>query len=236
LSEIMDYRKFQNAILAICVILAPLSLSIWFTLCPEYGNPTCPDSADPLLLASFRAAPPVLLSIFLIVSGFVPYVYPLSYLGLGLLAMKRSPWLATIGIIAGWIGSVPWGFIAEGQYWLNAISNIGNDTTLTAIKPFYLANGVILTVAGGWVIGHLFGYVFLGAALLRARSISRWASWMIIISAPIMGPLAYGLGSGYLQVAGFALVFVGSIPAAMALMRKTDNRNHNGPGSRSLAG
>jgi hypothetical protein len=184
-----------------------------------------PNASDPMLLALFRSSPPFLLSTFLYVSAIVPYVYPLSYVGLGLVPMKRSPFFATIGILAGWIGSVPWGSIGERQYWLYAVSHLGNDTILSAIKPFYLSNGAIIAASGGWVIGHLFGYVFLGIALLRARIIPRWASWLIIIGAPLMGPFAYGFNNGYLQVAGFVLVLVGSIPVSRVLIRGKSDRN-----------
>jgi len=74
----------------------------------------------------------------------------------------------------------------------------------------------------GWVIGHLLGYVLLGIALLRARVIPRWAAWLIIVSAPVMGPIAYGTGLGLLQVLGYVLVFIGSVPAAIAMLRRRD--------------
>ena len=37
-----------------------------------------------------------------------------------------------------------------------------------------------------------------------------------------MGPIAYGTGLGILQVLGFVLVFIGSIPAALAMLKFSD--------------
>jgi hypothetical protein len=39
-----------------------------------------------------------------------------------------------------------------------------------------------------------------------------------------MGPLAYGTGQGLLQVLGYVLVFVGSVPAALAMLKLRDEQ------------
>jgi hypothetical protein len=84
------YRTLQRVLLVICIILAPLALSSWFVLCPQYGVPRCPDTADVSLLAAFRAVNPLLMQWFFFVTLVVAYLYPFSYLGLGLVATKRS--------------------------------------------------------------------------------------------------------------------------------------------------
>jgi hypothetical protein len=81
-------------------------------------------------------------------------------------------------------------------------------------------------VAGGWVIGHLLGYVLLGVALFRARAIPRWASGAIVAGAPLMGPLAYGTNVGLLQVLGYLCVFAGSVPAAIVTLRARQPESH----------
>ncbi len=215
------YLGLQRAILAGCILLAPLSLAGWFALCPQYGDPSCPNNTQPLaVFVAFRAANPMLLQLFLFFNVIVPYLYPLSYVGLGRLAMPRSPWLATFGIVFGWVGSVPWGFIADTMFQASTAARLGQDATYALLVKSYFSGPAILTVAAGWVLGHLLAYVLLGAALLRARVIPAWAGWMIILSAPLMGPLAYGTGLGVLQVLGYLLVFVGSLPAARAMLQR----------------
>ena len=78
---------------------------------------------------------------------------------------------------------------------------------------------MMLTFAIAWLFGHLLGYVLLGIALARARAIPLWAACLIVASAPLMGPIAYGTGLGLLQVLGFVLVFIGSVPAALAMLK-----------------
>jgi hypothetical protein len=41
-----------------------------------------------------------------------------------------------------------------------------------------------------------------------------------------MGPVAYGTRIGLLQVLGYALVFVGSIPAALAMLKERKDKNY----------
>ncbi len=73
-------------------------------------------------------------------------------------------------------------------------------------------------------IGHQLAYVLLGVALLRARVIPRWAAWLIMVSAPVMGPIAYGTKVGLLQILGYVLIFIGSVPAALAMLKRRDEQ------------
>jgi hypothetical protein len=212
------YRKLQRAILALCVLLAPFALSLWFGLCPPFGDVSCP-SQGMATLDAFRTMNPGLLKVFLALSVVIPYTYPLSYVGLGLLAMKRAPWLATLGIAFGLAGSIPWGSIAGGQIGLaDTMAHLAPNPVFVTIEHRLSVNPVVFSLATGWVIGHLAGYLLLGIALARARAVPRWAAWLIAAATVIMGPIAYGTKLGVLQVIGYALVFLGSVPAALALL------------------
>ena len=218
------YRKLHRAFFALCILLAPLVLSLWFGLCPTGVNDAaCPDMASSLaVFADFRAMNPQLLQVFLFLSLIVPYIYSLSYVGLGLLAMKRSPWLATSGIICGFAAGVVWAAIADSVTMLDSMAQNSLNPLFVTVEHQYYASWLILTFGAFWVIGHLLGYVLLGIALLRARAIPRWAAWFLIVSAPIMGPFAYGFKVGLLQILGFVLVFIASIPAAVAMLKRRD--------------
>lgn len=220
------YRKLHRAFFAACIVLAPLALIVWFGLCPTgAGDAACPDQGSSLaVFAAFRTMNPQLMQLFLFLSLILPYLYPLSYVGLGLLAMKRSPWLATLGIICGFAAGVVWGVIADSMVTLDTMAQISLNPLFVTVEHHYYATWLILTFGAFWVIGHLLGYVLLGAALLRARAIPRWAGWLLIVSGPVMGPIAYGTNQGLLQILGFALVFIASIPAALALLKMRDEQ------------
>jgi hypothetical protein len=212
------YRKLHRILFAVCIVLGPLLMSMWFGLCPEYGNPACPVGTN-ATLAAFRVANPLLLQIFFAATFILAYIYPLSYIGLGRLAMKRSPWLSTIGVACGFVGSIVWSLFAGETFWLNGMARLSHDTLFLMLGKAYVADWEVFVMHGGWVIGHLLAYVLLGIALARARAIPLWAAWLIILSAPLMGPIAYGTGLGQLQILGFVLVFIGSVPAALATLR-----------------
>jgi hypothetical protein len=177
-------------------------------------------------LAAFRAANPVLLQLFFVVAVLSAYVYPLSYICLGRLAMPRSPWLATIGIACGFLGSVVWSLLIGESFWLAAAAQRQVGVPFLLVGKTYVANWAVLLMHGGWVIGHLLGYVLLGIALLRTQGIPQWAAWLLIVSPLVMGPLAYGTGLGLLQVLGYLLVFVGSIPAALVTLQHSNRQQH----------
>jgi hypothetical protein len=174
------------------MVLEPLLLSAWFALCPQYRNPRCPALEDPAAVSrAFQTANPALLGVFLVLTVLVPFIYPLSYLGLGLLGLPRAPWLSLLGIAFGWLGSIPWGLIADQIFVLDSNARLGTAAALAQLEPQYGARWEILVFFAAWVAGHLLGYALLAIALWRAGSIPRWAAALLLVGAVLMGPVAY---------------------------------------------
>jgi hypothetical protein len=213
------HRRLCYALLAAAVVLAPLALTTWFATCPTF-DAGCPDQTrTTAVLADFRNLSPSLMHLFLWASVAAPYLYPASYLGLGLLAIRRAPWLATLGMIFGWAGSIPWGLVADQIFMLRATAAVGHDAIGVAIGHHYYHTSEVGAFLAGWG-GHLPAYVLLGIALWRARVVPRWAAALVIAGAPLM-MAAYFPGSSYLlQVGGYAAEFIGAIPVAAALLRR----------------
>ena len=205
-------------LLAVIVVAAPILAAAWFGLCPEYGNPGCPGGSPGAAIQAYRAAPTLLLQAFLVANLVMPYVYPLSYLALGLTALPRSTVLATLGMLAGWVGSVPFGSFADQSGLLAAMARLHTDSQYAALIAEYMRDPHLLAVATGWVIGHLLGYALLGAALLRSDRLPRWTGALLIVAAIAMGPLAYGTGVNALQVGGYLAVAAASVPVARSLI------------------
>jgi hypothetical protein len=211
------YRKVHRLFIAFCIATSPLTMAGWFALCPQSSDPACPNVTNPLAaVAAFQEASALRTQWFLTCSVIAPYICPISYLGLGMLAMRKAPWTSTIGIACGWVGSVPWGFIADSMFYFTAAARLGQNAAFARLHSWQglFAFPQMVAVAGGWVIGHLLGYALLGIALFRARVIPRWASGLIVAAAPLMGPIAYGTNIGLVQVLGYLCVFAGSVPAA----------------------
>lgn len=218
------YRKFHRTVIALCIVLAPLAASLWFALCPTGANDAaCPDQGSSLaVFAAFRTMNPQLMQVFLVINIVAAYVFPVSCIGLGLLAMKRSPWLATLGIVFGWMGSIVWVLFAGQVATIGGMAQIGSIPVFVTIEHNFYANWMILVFAACWVIGHLAAYVLLGFALVRARAIPRWAGWIFIVTPVLIGPIAYGTNFGLLQILGYVLILIASVPAALVTLKARD--------------
>jgi hypothetical protein len=107
---------------------------------------------------------------------------------------------------------------------LDGMAQLGNHPLFVSIENHYYSNWMTIAFGIGWVVGHQLAYVLLGIALMRARAIPLWAACLIIVSAPVMGPIAYGTGLGLLQILGFVLVFIRSVPAAHAMLKVRDGQ------------
>jgi len=207
---------------AVVIVITPLVLMSWFALCPQYGDPACPGTANPIAyFPAVRSAPAILLQLFLVVNLVVPYLYPLSFIGMALVSWRSAPYLSVAGVTSGWLGSIAWGFIADELFVWTLLAGTHQDTLLGPLLKDDAANWHVLVVGAGWVIGHLLAYVFLGIAFLRTRDLPKWSGILVIAAAPIMGPLAYGFKQNVLQLVGFAMVSAACVPAARALLART---------------
>jgi hypothetical protein len=209
------YRKLQSAVLAVCLVLAPLVIALGFALDPELGVPHW----GSITILAWQHANPLRIQWLFIVNLITLYVFPLSYLGLGLLALKRSPWLATIGIACGLMGSLPWPLFLTTESLIYNIVHMGNSAAFIDLLARVSSVWEIAFLQYSWVLGHLLGYVLLGIALIRARTIPLWASCLIIIGVPFQ-MIAYPANQGIFQILGFVLIFIASIPAALAILKK----------------
>jgi hypothetical protein len=213
------YRKFQRACLALCIVIAPVVLGLGLGIAPG-GGLNIP--SDPgILVAQFRAASSLQVQLFLYLNALVPYFFPLSFIGLGLVALRRSPWLATIGMIFGLAGSLPYGMFLGPMSEFATVAQLGDSAAFNALLHDASARGALLFLAGSWVIGHLIGYVLIGVALIHSRAIPRWAAILIIVGIPFQ-MAGYGANLPVLQDICFALIFIGSIPAALVMLKRPD--------------
>ena len=212
------YRKFQRTCLAACIVLAPVVLFLGFAFDPT-GGVGVPSSVH-VLAAEFKAASPLQVQLFLYFNAVTVYFFPLSFIGLGLLAMRRSPWLATIGMICGLAGSLPFAVFVGPEAIAASLGQLGASASNAAVVHYVSSQGAIFLLQASWVIGHLLGYVIMGIALARSRAIPLWAACLFIVGIPFQ-MAGYGTRLGILQLICFALIFIGSVPAALAMLRRS---------------
>src|SRR6266704_6365837 len=207
---------FQRLSLAACIILAPLSITLY--LLSWEGNGREP------LIASAMAGPTGNI-LHLIGAVAASFFLPLGYLGMSLLGMRRAPWLATISAALSLVGWIPWSALIGIDDLAYDIAQAGSTPQLAALWTHFNSDTVMLIYLLIYVIGHLTSAVLIGIMLGRLRLIPAWAAWAFALTSPltILIILIHSLVfQDVLKYLICALLFIGAIPAAFAMLSHQD--------------
>jgi hypothetical protein len=76
-----------------------------------------------------------------------------------------------------------------------------------------------------FIVGTVFAPMLIGIVLWRARAVPIWAAVLITFSRPLVlfYPLVPGLPGISLQLLSWGLLFIGSLPAALAMLKLPSN-------------
>ncbi|MGH7921008.1 MAG: hypothetical protein ACREQM_13850, partial [Candidatus Dormibacteraceae bacterium] len=148
------------------------------------------------------------------------FLLPVGAAGLGLLAYRRTPWLATIGGLLGVVGWLPFSALAALDDLARTIAQLPNRHGYAALLDRFTNDAVMSTYLFAYVILHLVAYVLLGVALRRARVLPLWAALAMIVSSPLtIAAFAFhGSGRVAVGVAALALLLIGSLPAVRPMV------------------
>ena len=175
------------------------------------------------IIAANRTASPVTNTTHVIAFVVASYLLPLGVLALAWLAWPRAPRAAVAGGLLGVVGWVP----------LAALTALDDLAVVMARSPGggdhadlydgFSTDAVMTAYLLVYIVAHLLAYIVLGLAL--RRTIPAWAAWAIFASSPLL-VVAFAL-PGNLAATPFvvaamsvALLAVGSVPAAVALVRE----------------
>src|SRR5438045_1473515 len=100
--------KLQRTLLAACIILAPLSITLYVLAWPENPAPIVVNSTTAAPIVTSTMAGPTGNTLHFIGAIAASFFLPLGYLGMSLLGLRRSPGLATLSAALSLIGSIPW--------------------------------------------------------------------------------------------------------------------------------
>src|SRR6266487_4538072 len=115
---------FQRMSLAACIILAPLSITLY--LVSWAGN-----LRDPIVASAMAGT--VGNTLHFIGGIAASFFLPLGYLGMSLLGMRRSPWLATISAALSLVGWIPWSALIGIDDLAYDIAQAGSPPQLVAL-------------------------------------------------------------------------------------------------------
>jgi len=196
------------------MLLAPVLLIPGTLFNPAVGG----IGAGAANIAANAAADPTTNQLHIAVYVLETFVLPASVVGLAGLALRRSPWLATIGGGLGLIGWLPWSALAAQDDLTFQMAQMGGGPQFVELWNRFTTDRTMGALTLIYVICHLSGYVLLGIALARARIIPPWAAWSLVLTSPIT-LIAFPTHLHELLYLVIALWFVGSVPAALAVWR-----------------
>lgn len=216
--------RLQRWFFASSIVLGTAATCVMVATNPGYYNSQTGEAG---LLAGYPSANVIMVQIHLISDVITFYLLPVGFVVMAWLAMRRAPWLASIGALLIIIGMLPLPAFAA-QAALNAdIVHMGNNPLLTSLALRFNSDGVMSYYNIVDVPGIVLGPALIGSALWRARAVPLWAAVLVTFSRLLVFafPFFPSLPGVYLQLLSCLLLFVGSIPAAWAVLKAPRNES-----------
>lgn len=213
------YRKVQRVFFAMCLILGPLLMILSVFLNPDR---TVDSNSGSAVIAARMAIGTGLSPVDFFIMVTELFLLPFGALGMTLLAMRRSPWLASIGGFLSITGYMAFVVFVGQEVQSRLMAQMGGGQQLATLWDRFNTDPVITAYLYIFVIGMLIGPMLLGIGLGRKRLIPMWAMWALILRVPLQvaGFLTHiGLS---IEFVTFGLLLVGSIPVALALLKFSD--------------
>jgi hypothetical protein len=208
--------QWRRTLLAACIILAPLSLTLYVVSWTE-------NLRQPLVASATAGATGNALHFIGGVAA--SFFLPLGYLGMALLGMRRAPGLATLAAALALVGWIPWSALVAADALAYDINQIGSTPQLTDLWVYFNGDPVMSAYLVIYVIGHLLSAIVIGVLLGRLRLIPLWAAWAFALSSPL-NVLNFLIPNLALQNALKYLIclclLLGAVPAALAMLRGSD--------------
>jgi hypothetical protein len=171
---------FQRVSLAACILLAPLSITLYLVSWPGNGR-------QPLMASAM--AGPTGNTLHFIGAIAASFFLPLGYLGMSLLGMRHAPWLATFSTALSLVGWIPWAALMGLDDLAYDIVQGGLTPQLAALWIHFNGDAVMTTFLLIYIIGHLLSAVLIGIMLGRLRLIPAWAAWAFALTSPLTIPI-----------------------------------------------
>ena len=207
---------WQRALLAACIILAPVSITLYLVAWSGSGR---------LPLDAAAMATPAGNTLRLIGAVAASFFLPLGYLAMSLLGMRRAPGLAFICAALALVGWIPWAALIVLDDMAITIDRVGKTPELAALWARINGDPVLTTFLLVYVIGHLLSAIFIGYMLGRLRIIPVWAAWAFALTSPLTILIFVVHNDVFQETLKYlicVLLFVGAIPAAFAMFRGRD--------------
>jgi hypothetical protein len=217
--------RFQRLFFAACIVLGIVATLVLVATAPQYYSL---QNGIPVMVATFATASPVLLQAHLLSGVFTVYLLPVSLLAMAWLAMRRAPWLASIVTLIVFISIFPVAAFSAQDALTADLVHMGSNPLFVTIAQRFNDDGVMSYYNAMFIVGTVFAPMLIGIALWRARAVPTWAAVLILISRPLVflyPSVQSFIPAVYVQLLSWLLLFIGSIPAALAMLKRPSNES-----------
>lgn len=212
-SSLPVYRRVQHRLLGLCILLAPLTLTVYLMTWININV-----SGSSLAYSQSIAALGDVTNYIHMIFGILATIFlPLGFFGMALLGMKRAPWLATITAIFALVGWAPFGAIISLDILAYDVARVGSIPPLVTLWGQFNADPFIMAYQYIYIIGHLISAILLGILLGRTRLIPAWTAWAFALSSPVTMLLFTFHLVPQLEWIVCVLFIIGALPAALAM-------------------
>ncbi len=218
-SSLPAYRRVQHRLLGLCILLAPLTVTVYLMTWITIRGSSFSYSQSLIYSQSVAALGNSVNDTHMVFGILATIFLPLGYFGMAVLGMKHAPWLATISSIFALVGWAPFGAIISLDIMVYAVARGGDIPQLVTFWGQFNANPFIMAFQYIYILGHMVSAILLGILLGRARLIPAWAAWAFALSSPVtMCLFAFHLFPQFVWIVCILLI-IGAFPAALAMWR-----------------
>jgi hypothetical protein len=208
-----NVRTLRRITAAISIVLGPLAVGIVRATVPAV-NPHNGQAALAAVVAN-----PNMMRVELAAGVVATLFLPFTVAGLTRLVMRRAPMLAMLGGVLALVGWAMVPALVTRDAMTYEMARLGaNPAQLAALWDQVNGNTAVSVLSIVFVVGHELGTLLLGLGLARARVVPLWAAAAVMISMLLHPVAVLGLGNRLLDILAFALLVVGCVAAARAVL------------------
>jgi hypothetical protein len=214
-SALPGHLRARRCFLAAAIVLWPLlTVASLFLTRVVTGNGPNPDGAQ--AVAGYARAAGVALTAKFTLDMVGSFLMLFGFFAMAGLAIRRSPWLATLGGFLAPVGAMTVAAFVALDGMTYEMARLGGGPAMVALWDQYNNGPINDAYTIIFIAGVVLGPILLAVALWRARAVPAWAAVLIVLSRLVLVvgfPLH--LDSLYVDAVAYLLLFAASLPVAL---------------------
>jgi hypothetical protein len=149
------------------------------------------------------------------------YLLPLGLVAMAWLAMRRSPWLASLAVLIVLIGMLPVTVFAAQDSLTYDVVRLGDNPIFATILQRFNDDPVMSYYSAMFLVGTILAPTLIGIALWRTRVVPVWAAILITFGRLLtfLYPVMRNIPGIYVQLLSWLPLFIASFPVAWAVAK-----------------